>query len=98
MDRSADSNGARPRDDARSREDSPTQLDGGVGDSPLRPDELSTYRTDPVPERELAGAGERGASALSPGSEPRPWIVLGLVLLVAFLVILALLVATALAG
>jgi hypothetical protein len=92
MKRSSGPDGGPPRDRT------PTQVDDGVGDSPLRPDELRTYRTDPAPERELEGSGERGASALSPGTEPRPWIVLGLVLLVAFLVILAVLVVTVLAG
>jgi hypothetical protein len=63
--------------------DEPVQADG-VGDSPLRPDERDTYRTDPA-----AGDGASDREGVTPAAEPRPWIAIALVLLVVFLAILA---------
>ena len=60
----------------------PVQV-GGVGDSPLRPDERETYATD-----QAAGDGESNAPGMSVGAEPRPWLILGIGLLVLFLAIL----------
>jgi hypothetical protein len=62
--------------------DEPVQTDG-VGDSPLRPDEYETYRTD-----QAAGDGSEDAVDASPGSEPRTWIIAGVVLFMVFVVIL----------
>ena len=54
----------------------------GLGGTPLRPDE-DHYRTRQEPATEPPeGPG------ISPAAEPRPWMVLGLVLLVAFLAML----------
>lgn len=56
---------------------------GGVGDSPLHPDELDTYRTD-----HAAADGSEDAEA-TPASDARGWFLIGLVLLAVFLAILA---------
>jgi hypothetical protein len=56
----------------------------GVGDAPLRPDERPAYRTDPT-----AGDGSTDAGGVTPAAEPRPWVAIGMVLLIAFLAILA---------
>jgi hypothetical protein len=56
----------------------------GVGDAPLRPEERPAYRTDPT-----AGDGSGDAAGVTPGAEPRPWVAVGIVLLIAFLAILA---------
>ena len=63
--------------------DDPVQADG-VGDSPLRPDERDAYRTDPA-----AGDARSDAPGIAPAAEPRPWIAIGLALLVVFVAILA---------
>jgi hypothetical protein len=52
--------------------------------SPLRPEELDDYGTDVATDDDPP---ER--PGVSPAAEPRPWLVLGLVLLVVFLAILA---------
>ena len=53
-------------------------------DTPLRPDELETYKTDVQTEDEPEPAG------VTPGSDARPWVVVGLALLVAFVVVILL--------
>ena len=55
-------------------------------DTPLRPDELETYKTDVETASEATDD-----TGLTPASDARPWMALGLVLLVVF--VLALLVA-----
>jgi hypothetical protein len=62
----------------------PIQADG-IGDSPLRPEERETYRTEPNPEEERMPEPETAAAV----RESRPWIAVGIVLLVIFLAILA---------
>jgi hypothetical protein len=86
MDPSGSSDGSNPRDRANPRDRGPMQLDGGVGDSPLRPEELETYRTEQGHEASIDEDGD--TPAVTPGAEPRPWIVVGIVLLVIFLAIL----------
>jgi hypothetical protein len=61
-------------------------------DTPLRPDELDTYRTD-VQTAEVADEAPAG----TPGADARPWIVVGVVLLVVFVAAIVLAVAQALA-
>jgi hypothetical protein len=61
----------------------PVQAEG-IGDSPLRPEERPTYRTDPS-----AGDASTVTDGVSPAAEPRPWIAIGVVLLVVFVAILA---------
>jgi hypothetical protein len=61
----------------------PVQAEG-IGDTPLSPEERPTYRTDPS-----AGDASTVTDGVSPGAEPRPWIAIGVVLLVVFLAILA---------
>jgi hypothetical protein len=53
----------------------------GVGNDPLRPDERDRYRTDPT-----AGDGRNDDTTVA--TDSRGWIVVGLVLLVAFIVVL----------
>jgi len=60
----------------------PVQEDG-VGDSPLRPEERKTYRTDPA-----AGDGSTDAAGSSPAAEPRTWFAIGLALFIGFIAIL----------
>jgi ABC-type Na+ efflux pump permease subunit len=50
-------------------------------DTPLRPDELETYKTP------VQTASEASDDA-TPGRDSRPWIAFGLVLLVLFIVML----------
>jgi hypothetical protein len=52
-------------------------------DTPLRPDELETYKTDV-----LTAAEEPDPALPTPGGDSRPWVGLGIVLLVLFLVVL----------
>ena len=59
-------------------------------DTPLRPDELETYKTD-VQTPEVSDR-----QAPTPGHDARPWIALGLILLIIF--ILALVVALSFLG
>ncbi len=54
---------------------------GGMPDTPLRPDEQSTYATD-VQTEDV----KPEAPAASPVSDARPWIALGVVMLVVFIV------------
>jgi hypothetical protein len=56
-------------------------------ESPLRPDELDTYRTE-VQTEDVAPEPPAG----TPGADARPWIVIGLAILVVFvaMIILAL--------
>jgi hypothetical protein len=61
----------------------PVQAEG-IGDTPLRPDERPTYRTDPS-----AGDASTVTDGVSPAAEPRPWIAIGVALLVVFVAILA---------
>jgi hypothetical protein len=56
----------------------------GIGDTPLRPEERPAYRTD-----QSAGDASTVTDGVSPAAEPRPWIAVGVVLLVVFLAILA---------
>jgi hypothetical protein len=58
---------------------------GALPDTPLRPDELETYKTDVATEAEALDTG-----APTPGADARPWLGLGIGLLVVFLVALAL--------
>jgi hypothetical protein len=60
-------------------------------DTPLRPDELDTYKTDVQTDAEAADS-----SAPTPARDSRPWIVLGLVLLVVFLLTLVVAISFAL--
>ena len=60
----------------------PVQTEG-IGDTPLRPDERRTYGTDPS-----AGDASTVTDGVSPAAEPRPWIAVGIVLLVVFVAIL----------
>ena len=53
----------------------------GVGNSPLRPAEHDAYRTDPT-------AADGSGDATTPATDSRLWIVVGLVLFVAFIVVL----------
>jgi hypothetical protein len=92
MDSSGSSDGSNSRDRsnlrdrANPRDRGPMQLDGGVGDSPLRAEELETYRTEQGHEASIDEDGD--TPAITPGAEPRPWIMIGIVLLVIFLAIL----------
>jgi hypothetical protein len=52
-------------------------------DTPLRPDELDTYKTDVATDAE-----DPDPRVPTPGGDARPWLVLGLVLLVVFVVAL----------
>ena len=52
-------------------------------DTPLRPDELDTYKTDVATESEAPDP-----PVPTPGGDARPWLVLGLVLLGVFVVAL----------
>ena len=61
----------------------PVQTEG-IGDTPLRPEERPTYRTDPS-----AGDASTVTDGVSPAAEPRPWIAIGVALLVVFIAILA---------
>jgi hypothetical protein len=56
-------------------------------DTPLRPDELDTYRTD-VQTEDVAPEPPTG----TPGADARPWMAIGLAILVVFvaMIILAL--------
>ena len=56
----------------------------GDGVSPLTPAERATYRTDP-----RAGDGSTDAEGVTPGADARPWVGIGVVLLLAFVAILA---------
>jgi hypothetical protein len=53
----------------------------GVGDSPLRPEEHDTYRTDPT-------AADGAEDATTPATDSRGWIIIGIVLFMAFVVVL----------
>jgi hypothetical protein len=65
--------------------------DARMPDTPLRPDEYSTYRT------EVDTEGERPEPAdLRPASDPRPWIGVGVVLAALFVAMLVLGIALAL--
>jgi hypothetical protein len=76
-----DDHGRAPRPDRGTADRVPVD---GVGDSPLRPEEYETYRTDPT-----AGDGSSDHAGATPGAEPRPWAMFGLLLLVLFIGILA---------
>jgi hypothetical protein len=56
----------------------------GVGDTMLHPEEREAYGTDLA-----AGSGRGDGPGFTPGAEPRPWLLVGIALLVAFLAILA---------
>jgi hypothetical protein len=49
-------------------------------DTPLRPDELETYKTDVQTEAESTDS-----DIPTPGTDSRPWVALGLVLFVVFI-------------
>jgi hypothetical protein len=49
-------------------------------DTPLRPDELGTYKTDVLTEAEAADS-----PIPTPRADSRPWVAIGLVLLVIFI-------------
>jgi len=53
-------------------------------DTPLRPEELETYKTDVQTESEASDADPIG-----PNLDARPWVALGMVLLVLFVLALA---------
>jgi hypothetical protein len=52
-------------------------------DTPLRPDELPTYKTDVETDAEAPDP-----TVPSPGGDPRPWMVAAIVLLVLFVAVL----------
>ncbi len=60
-------------------------------DTPLRPDEQSTYATD-VQTEDVAPEPPAG----SPASDARPWIGVGVALLVVFVVVIVMAIAQAL--
>ena len=62
-------------------------------DTPLRPDELDTYKTDVQTDAEAPESG-----GITPSRDTRPWIALGLVLLALFVVTLLAAIAFGLGG
>jgi hypothetical protein len=62
-----------------------------MSETPLRPDEPSTDRTDVDPELE-----QPEPAGITPGSDPRPWIGVGVVLAAVFVATLIMAVAIAL--
>ena len=72
------------RPDALVRDVAKASVAEGIGDTPLRPEERPTDRTDPS-----AGDASTITDGVSPAAEPRPWIAIGVVLLVVFVAILA---------